>query len=86
MIHIYIYILMIYSSIFMLYYFIIYIYDIYLVYLHLFGCLCLWCCRDTVTVETLVIRGFEVPLVIGKPWENHGKMVVEWDLMGFTLW
>ena len=19
----------------------------------------------------------------GKPWENHGKMVVEWDLMGF---
>ena len=21
---------------------------------------------------------------IGKPWENHGKMVVYWDLMGFT--
>ena len=19
----------------------------------------------------------------GKPWEKHGKMVVEWDLMGF---
>ena len=27
---------------------------------------------------------------IGKPWENHRKMVVSWDLMGFygsfTLW
>ena len=23
--------------------------------------------------------------MIGKPWENDRKMVVEWDLMGFTL-
>ena len=23
---------------------------------------------------------------VGKPWENHGKMVVLWDLVGFTIW
>ena len=21
-----------------------------------------------------------------KPWENHGKMAVEWDLMGKSIW
>ena len=23
---------------------------------------------------------------IGKSWESHGKMVVEWDFLGFSLW
>ena len=25
-------------------------------------------------------------IAIGNPWGNHGKMMVSWNLMGYTLW
>ena len=39
-----------------------------------------------VAVPLGVVGGLAKGKTTGKPWENPRKMMVAWDLMGFSLW